>query len=779
MREWVQELQGQLRDYIPTELPEEKKGTGVLFCKICQQIRSCTCVVSEMTTPNRNVIFEHGFAIATGARAIMARDVTKKTSSRLDVLTDIERIDYQNVEDVALHIVQLGTDRELERVLGPDGEPKLLGEWDISSRKTDYGRLCFLRTQEANTDSLRRISRTLRSSGFSAIDTVDPEEHATHRLFEYCCRMKEAFGVVGHFVSDECVDHETDNALTALLLGLAVGLGKRIFVLQERPFERPMIDLGGVLKPYETRAELETMLARCLAAWHDIASRERAEGTKRAQVAATQSGAIELGHAAAEQDEALLLRAYYEAGYSQWAIRGKKFLVAGSKGSGKSALYLYALNKHELKQRRRLLAYELTDVEVQQLFEVATSWSTVVAAELFFRAFWRFNMLVDIVDDTFRPDDPSMLQDDDLRAVVEWRRGISVREGVDYVGRFLEYVGGTDSTPATKARFVKARFAEIEQRLKLALSGYEVIILADGLDAGWDGGSVLSRQLVRAFVHECFLLRQSMPETVKPVLFLRLDIIEQLKEGVQEADKWDIGYLRWTRAQLQSLLENRIIANQDGDAGPVDWTAILPQDIKGQCSIEYLLDRTYLRPRDAIKLLEQVIEQGQADGGLPAGMGAVLRGVSVFAKDRALNLSLELLAARPGLAAVINGVLPLFTLARPAFASDITSHCRTLAPGIADWLSNEPVRALYDAGVFVLQDADGRLMWAEDIPYDRACQLVQTVGRPASGGRRWLLGWLQPRKSRTTEFLVHLHPALHGLLGTLSDPVALRGRQGA
>lgn len=173
--EWVQELQTKLSGYLTCVLPEQKVGTGVLFCKLCQQIRTATCIVSEMTEVNRNVVFEHGFAIATGARAVMIRDRTKIIPSTLDVLSDIERKDYANVDEVVEHLIELGVEGSLERVLGTSGEPKLLGEWDLSSYVTDYTKICFLRTQTDNTDSLKRISKTLRSSSFKTIDAVDPK----------------------------------------------------------------------------------------------------------------------------------------------------------------------------------------------------------------------------------------------------------------------------------------------------------------------------------------------------------------------------------------------------------------------------------------------------------------------------------------------------------------------------------------------------------------------------------------------------------------------------
>lgn len=582
--------------------------------------------------------------------------------------------------------------------------------------------------------------------------------------------------MVGHFVSDKSVNHETENALTALLLGIAVGLGKRVFVLQELPMAKPMIDLGGVLKTYTTRNELESALASRLAEWQKHAEAAQVNETKQAQIAISQRGALELGQAAAEYDE-LLLRAYYEAGYTTWATSGKKFLIVGTKGSGKSAIYRYAENLVQPGKRVHRLFYEFTDVEVQQLFDLADSWKDAVAADLLFRTFWRFNMVVDLVDAAFPADDPTLQYDDDVRTVTEWRSRLGIEESSDFYSRFVRYLKAGPTSPVTSAELVNARFGAAENMLRSALHGHEAFIYADRLDEGWDHGTHYSRKLLRAFVHECFLFKHAMSESIKPVLFLRSDIIDQLKQGLQEADKWDVGYLRWTRSQLRALLERRIVASQEQSDQEVDWSAILPFDTRGQDSVSYLLDRTFLRPRDAIQLMQTVVEQAQADGGLPARADSTLRGLSLFAKNRLLNLSLELSATHPGLSVVVDDLLEIFPQATKTRVSFVEAKCRSIAAGrFISWLEGDPMRALYDAGILVFEDSEHKLVWCEDISYERAIQLCLVNKFEDKVDRKGLLRILGPKTVKSNEALVQLHPALHGLLEVLSDPVRFRGR---
>src|SRR5579862_9201950 len=57
MDEWVHDVKTELQDYVPVRLPESTRSTGVLFCKICQDIRSSSAILSEVTDLNRNVVF--------------------------------------------------------------------------------------------------------------------------------------------------------------------------------------------------------------------------------------------------------------------------------------------------------------------------------------------------------------------------------------------------------------------------------------------------------------------------------------------------------------------------------------------------------------------------------------------------------------------------------------------------------------------------------------------------------------------------------------------------
>ena len=74
----------QLRSSLATEqniqatLPTDTVAGSVLFCKLCPQIHASNFILSEITDLNRNVLFEHGYAIAVRRHGLLLRDDTKK-----------------------------------------------------------------------------------------------------------------------------------------------------------------------------------------------------------------------------------------------------------------------------------------------------------------------------------------------------------------------------------------------------------------------------------------------------------------------------------------------------------------------------------------------------------------------------------------------------------------------------------------------------------------------------------------------------------------------------
>ncbi|MCE9559401.1 MAG: hypothetical protein K8R88_10655 [Armatimonadetes bacterium] len=768
--EWASLLQTALQGYgIKTTLPISSKSSGVLFCKVCQQIRGSSAIVSELTTLNRNVIFEHGFALGIGCRGIIARNKNRSVVSILDVLRDIERVEYDSVDEVAEAVAQLGIQGELGIVPSTNAQPKLLGEWDFSSFKTNSRQVCLLKGGQPQTDSIRRLQRVLRQSDFRPVE-IDPDEYTSHQLYDYAKNIKESFAVVGHFVTDQNPKHQELNALTALLLGLSVGMGKRIAVFQEQPMSHQMIDLGGVLHGYQRLAVLQDKLEDFLKSWKLDADKIEAAQKKEEDVKRIHRAILDLGNPAAEADS-LLSKAFYYTQYAQWAEFGQKFLIIGAKGAGKSAIYKYLCDHVEFPTKSKPIFLEFTTFEVHRLMSAAERLKDHVNPDLLFRSFWRANLIIELSQAILLAAGTGYKSSAEYQSLEGWILNLGLNDSTDYFDRFLRVVGvsDTDLLTLTRDQFVALRFNQAEPWLRELLKGWKLLVFADRLDEAWETGSKPQKDYLRAFVHECFLLSNSMGHTVHPVLFLREDILASIRKGDQESDKWNIGIIEWSKTELKAMIAERIRAGAEmASDKEFSWDSLLPQTFQGQTTIDYLLDRTYLRPRDLIVLLQWVINHAQSAGGLPAEEPAIRKALSTFAENKLANLANEVTMSAGSIEDITKSLLACFSGGWTSTEGPILDSLKRYGT------PEETMQELYDAGVLCFFDEADRIMTSKDYTFEVARNLAKReVQEPRA--ERGLFG-LRKRVVPVAPAgrLVTLRPALHGLLDRTSQPVEFR-----
>jgi hypothetical protein len=768
--EWVTLLKQELENYgLKARLPISSAITGVLFCKICHQIRESSAIISELTTLNRNVIFEHGFALGIGCRGVIVRNRTRAVHSILDVLSDIERKDYENVDEVAEYVADLATNSHLDIVPSDNGDPKLLGEWDLSPFPTKPKQICLLKAGQTNSDPIKRLERILRGSAFKHV-VIDPQEHTSHQLFDYARTLKESYGVIGHFVTDQNPNHTELNALTALLLGLAVGLGKRVAVFQQTPISHQMVDLGGVLHKYQLLSELQTSLEDHLRVWLPDAESAERESTFVAKTRVTLTRQVlDIGNPAAEAD-ALVTRAFQVTQYAEWAQHGQKFLIVGAKGAGKSAIFKFMDEEVAFGSKRQPIFLEFTAFEVTRLMAAADETAGKIHPDLLFRAFWRSNLLVEIAMAFRATAGPGYQTSKEFQELCKWLDGLGADETQDFYDRFLRVaeIDGERLASLTKDQFVALRFNRCEQLLRELLKGWQFIIFVDKLDEAWALGNQRQRDYLRAFVHECFLLSNSLSNMVKPVLFLREDILSELRVGEAEADKWNIGTIEWTRSELVKLLEDRVRLSELLEKRDFSWDILLPQTIMGQRSIDYLLDRTYFTPRDAILLLQWVINYAQSDGGLLASEAVIRRALKTFSQNRVVNIDSEHHLGNKGTVAIVRVLEPLFAAGWSASEEKMTEKLREAE--ICDVSLDE----LYEAGLLCYVDKNNCLMTGRTHSVAMARNLAAETSIENWVEKRSLAIFKKRIKLSHTSPTMYLHPALHGLLDRMSDPIRYR-----
>ncbi|WP_090579477.1 P-loop ATPase, Sll1717 family [Nitrosomonas sp. Nm58] len=144
-------------------------------------------------------------------------------------------------------------------------------------------------------------------------------------------------------------------------------------------------------------------------------------------------------------------------------------------------------------------------------------------------------------------------------------------------------------------------------------------ILIDKLDENWVEDNLRLR-LIRALIETIKTFR-CVPN-VKIIIALRLDLIqrvfEKTKDGSFQEDKYQslFLYLRWSKSNLVELLDKRIgqLVSEQYTSKSIKHKDLFPNLINKTEFIDYLLTRTFYRPRDIITFVNECLKLSEGKG---------------------------------------------------------------------------------------------------------------------------------------------------------------------
>jgi len=141
-------------------------------------------------------------------------------------------------------------------------------------------------------------------------------------------------------------------------------------------------------------------------------------------------------------------------------------------------------------------------------------------------------------------------------------------------------------------------------------------IIIDRLDENWVDDQ-LRYKLIRALIETIKKFRTI--ENIKIIFTLRKDLLNRVIENTKDAgfqlEKYSSLFLElgWNKVQLLSLLDKRVnhLLKHQYTKNEVTFSDIFPHKIDKVTSAEYILDRTLLRPRDAIMFVNECLIESQ------------------------------------------------------------------------------------------------------------------------------------------------------------------------
>ena len=181
-------------------------------------------------------------------------------------------------------------------------------------------------------------------------------------------------------------------------------------------------------------------------------------------------------------------------------------------------------------------------------------------------------------------------------------------------------------------------------------SQQKTYILIDRLDENWveDG---LRYKLIRALIETVKKFRNIKP--VKIIVTLRTDLLERVLDKTRDSgfqrEKYNSLFLQlgWNKDQLLDLLDRRVnhLLKYKYTSGDVSFTDVFPDKIDKVTSAEYILDRTLLRPRDAIMFVNACLNESQGKSEISTSVIKVAE--KSYSMDRIDSLKYEWFVEHP------------------------------------------------------------------------------------------------------------------------------------
>jgi hypothetical protein len=379
---------------------------------------------------------------------------------------------------------------------------------------------------------------------------------------------------------------------------------------------------------------------------------------------------LDIGSSTAENEFVTLGEYYVQTDEFRRALRGEVRIVVGRKGSGKTAVFAQVRDHIRSDQKQIVLdlkpeGYQLLKFKEQvlDLLEEGTREHTITA-------FWEYLLLLEVAYKILEKDRNIHLRDHELYEPyhtlgLAYKQEAYSQEG-DFSERMLRLIEKIaenfrekypDSNEQRLTRSQVTEFvylhdihelrAQVESYLRLK---HGLWILFDNLDKGWSSHGLAPEDLllIRTLLDATRKIEQSLqPKGIDchTIVFLRNDVYSLLVDETPDRGKEIRVSLDWTESDfLRELLRRRLIFSGLPKASSFEqlWRTICVSLIDGEESAGYLIDRSMMRPRFLLNLINHCRGYAVNLGHETVEADDIRKGLSAFSTDLIFDIDLEI-----------------------------------------------------------------------------------------------------------------------------------------
>lgn len=366
-----------------------------------------------------------------------------------------------------------------------------------------------------------------------------------------------------------------------------------------------------------------------------------------------------------------------------------KRIIVGRTGSGKTALLKQILKDNAIKVHETIEAENTVFEHINNNVFISSLIEKGIDLRVFYKSLWLHILLVNVINQLHRSSYSSFFEKM-ANIVTLGRKGYNATLANEYIDKFKdnffnddvieEITNKVQAELSAKTGFsgseLAAKGSEANtQKIQRETSSYvskelirkqkelikvlksefsnekqiRIVISIDDLDKSWLSSSEIRYDFINALL-EAF--RELLDiKSVKVLISIRTDIIMGIYKNSlrqEEKDQSLIYPISWNRKEINAILDKRInhlVKNQYQAAVNVTMDDVFDFKVFGQSATDYIIDRTMLRPRDAISFVNQCLSK--CDGDVKLNENIVIEAEEEFYSLRKQALIKEWLSIYP------------------------------------------------------------------------------------------------------------------------------------
>ncbi|MEL7895439.1 P-loop ATPase, Sll1717 family [Vreelandella neptunia] len=583
--------------------------------EVLEGIDSCDFLVADISALNFNVTYEIGYAIGRGKRVLLTRNKTiKETSPAIREVGIFDTLGYKEYQN----------SQELREFISTSKKTTPL----VTSNKINTKSPVYLLEGMHKTDWASRIVSRIKKARF-LFRTFDPNEQPRLSANDAVVQISQSHGVVVPLLSNNVVGADIHNIRGAFIAGLSGGMDKALCILQQGDDPVPLDyrDFVCITRhPDDINEHIADFAGKVAEAFQ--------EDTKEPTTTPdTFLQSLDLGSTSAENEMRTLESYYLKTDQFLKSLRGEANIVVGRKGSGKSAIFLQVRDRERNKKGNVVLDLKPDGYKLIKFKELILSFLEEGTFQHTIMAFWEYVLLLEICYKILEKDREQHKRDHTLYQPYRALADLYHADGYETEGDFSERMASLMESISTEYRsqygdesnvrlsapnLTEMLYCHDVRALSKQIIDYmahkEVCwLLFDNVDKGWPTSGLKHEDLliIRGLIDATKKIERQFDKSnisVNTIVFLRNDVYELLVQETSDRGKEASVLLDWTDPDLlRELIRLRIVSNDvngDDTFGAL-WPRVFVSHYTGEESSQYLIDRSLMRPRFLLNLINQ------------------------------------------------------------------------------------------------------------------------------------------------------------------------------